>query len=179
VHTEPLDQSEHGLYSQIDIKMPQGLKYNGSFPISASAMNGAQKQTLLQLEMAKVVGQNLPTGPLIQVLSPQGGQEFMGDVPVYVKFRSDVQAKVNKVNLKWKWYKSSNSPSQMGQQVDMNILPEIPVTNGEAKAVIPRSKFEQNPGNWQLYLDTNLPQAGGFSVLFKILPTVPAIHIKK
>jgi hypothetical protein len=118
----------------LDIKVPQGLKYSGPVPISANAMNGAQKQTLLQLQMAKVIAQNLTTGPLIQVLSPQGGQEFMGDVTVQVKFRSDVQAKVNKLSLKWFWFKST-PPQQM---VDMSyILPEIAVINGEAKALIP------------------------------------------
>jgi hypothetical protein len=162
----------------LEKNLPKGLAYGGPVPISPAAMNGAQKQNLKQSQLAMVLAKNLaanaPTGPLIQILSPQGGQEYGGDIPLTVKIRSDVQAKVSKINLKWIWYKPANPGQWHGDAVVMNILPEISVQNGEAKTVIPRSKFEQYSGQWQVTCDGNLGQTP--TAIFRVSFKIPIIH---
>jgi hypothetical protein len=149
------------------------LKYPTNYPVSAGFISPGQKQQLKNEKEQK----KAPTGPLVEVVSPHNYQEYAGDVLIHVKFRSDIKDKLNKVALKWIWYKPSKPGQFAGETVIMNVLSEIHVQNGEAKATIPRSKFEQYPGQWQVSFDADLQQTP--NVLFKVTPTVPAINLDK
>jgi hypothetical protein len=163
----------------LEKKLPYYLVYNGSVPISAAAMSGGQKQALLSSYMTIVTAYNVaasqkPSGSPLQILSPQFGGKYNGDITVQVKLRADYLNKVNKINLNWTYVPNNKPP------VFLNILPELTVQNGEAKTVLPRAKFEQNPGYWNLVAEAQA-DGGKFSdkVEFTVLPSVPAIHIKK
>jgi hypothetical protein len=60
-------------------------------------------------------------------LFPQSGQEYNGDITIHVKIPSDLKDKVNKVILKWIWYKLNKPGQWAGDTVPMPVLSEIPV----------------------------------------------------
>jgi len=157
----------------VDPHIFQFLEYPANYPVSVGFISPGQKQQLKnEFEQKKA-----PKGPMVEILSPQGGHEYNGDISIHVKIRSDLKGKVNKVTLKWIWYKPAKPGQWGGDTVSMNILPEIPVQNGEAKAVIFRSKFEQYPGQWQVTCDANVGQNP--TSIFKVASSVPIIHVEK